>query len=1026
MIDKEQISKLDLQNVEPEHIMELGNDVVEALRTALGDDVLKEIYEAVKGESAEGFGERFAAGIEQYIQEHEEIFSAPDKIEENDVTQEQDIVKENIRESLDDLREKYQTMRDTHLSRNIFVSWEKLRVDMAARNLGEVGADGKYKVSGGTLAVDVLGIIRGNIFETVIEEVVRGILDSIFPADKDPVTVEEDLDVRLETKEDVSDITKEMEQIGEMGVHDNGLIEDISAIDKNSVYAIRAANPLFGQHFGFDMTRQTVDSGSMKVWRGGFHDNVDAVVSGKIRSMGIPNISMVELHGNYYHVSPFGKILNSEIQATRTELPIGQNIPRLDISSGKNKEVFEALAANQGCTVEELKERYTGEVQEAFIDRIETGLEKHGLYIEETALPEVERLKESYESDKFILDSREVSIKKDIEGLKEDDPDVDTLKSDMEDKLKKISGLKEEIDRGISRCESREERLKGTLEQYAECREALQEKGMSSESRYMLVSNIEKEAYGRTEVSNYVPKEVDQTIKDFISDEKEALYRDIELYNEKNPDNSLHERDGNIYNRFGISETGKYNPDMCDDAECPETEDKDELDEFIKGHNSDGFVEFKDYLMERSDADPVEIEEDPNDSKDVETEGEKLDEEDKKNQNAMVENEDEAGREKVDNSEEEPPDSVDTESVSEHSDDEILLNNDLLESEVRKDREEGGFDGDAQEVVQENTSLDSNEVKTEKEELTVDPVVVAQAPEDAVPEILGGKDDDEADRENEKDESDPDNQEDYEKIIDGFQEYLENDTFSFSDDLVPELTDLDMQVVDEIMVNALRDLYLETDETQNERLFSLTMEVASFSENGIMPTIESLVEGLKEKGVSDFDIAHTLNDMEPVVLDGIDELMSISSDDVEQRVVRIGDDIWTVTVDSIVNNVTGLEEDPEQLADLVINAVDKLYGEGIGDIVIEQTEAYRDSEIESNNMDFLDIFFNNSLENTLHQVMQDMMPESVREDFINDTSVEDQLENDVEQKDAIEYEEGFNENDMVMPEIEESSFYEDL
>ena len=63
------------------------------------------------------------------------------------------------------MRAHYQEMRDTHLSRNIFVSWEKLRVDIEARKNDEVGADGKYKVSGGTIAVDVLGIIRGNILK---------------------------------------------------------------------------------------------------------------------------------------------------------------------------------------------------------------------------------------------------------------------------------------------------------------------------------------------------------------------------------------------------------------------------------------------------------------------------------------------------------------------------------------------------------------------------------------------------------------------------------------------------------------------------------------------------------------------------------------------------------------------------------------------------------------------------------------------------------------------------------------------
>ena len=40
------------------------------------------------------------------------------------------------------------------------------------------------------------------------------------------------------------------------------------------------------------------------------------------------------------------------------------------------------------------------------------------------------------------------------------------------------------------------------------------------------------------------------------------------------------------------------------------------------------------------------------------------------------------------------------------------------------------------------------------------------------------------------------------------------------------------------MSTALSELYMETDMSDNARLFSLTAEVAAYSENGIMPCIE--------------------------------------------------------------------------------------------------------------------------------------------------------------------------------------------
>lgn len=145
----EQIRDLSVENVEPEHFIELGSEVVQALRDILGDDAVREIYDVAKGEEKEGFGERFADALERYTEIHGELFHPPDveTLEAADAVSAAD-----IGESLDELRQKYQDMRDTHLSRNIFVSWEKLRVDLAARQNNEVGADGKHKVSGGTIA----------------------------------------------------------------------------------------------------------------------------------------------------------------------------------------------------------------------------------------------------------------------------------------------------------------------------------------------------------------------------------------------------------------------------------------------------------------------------------------------------------------------------------------------------------------------------------------------------------------------------------------------------------------------------------------------------------------------------------------------------------------------------------------------------------------------------------------------------------------------------------------------------------
>lgn len=48
MIDLQQIRELDLETVEPGHFVELGNEVVQALRAELGDEALKSIYDTAR------------------------------------------------------------------------------------------------------------------------------------------------------------------------------------------------------------------------------------------------------------------------------------------------------------------------------------------------------------------------------------------------------------------------------------------------------------------------------------------------------------------------------------------------------------------------------------------------------------------------------------------------------------------------------------------------------------------------------------------------------------------------------------------------------------------------------------------------------------------------------------------------------------------------------------------------------------------------------------------------------------------
>lgn len=1010
MTELEQIRNLNLENVQPEDFVEIGNDVVQALRDVLGDEAVREIYEASKGDSKDGFGERFADALERYTEIHADIFSTeeaePEKIQST-------VLDIDLGPSLDELREKYRTMQETHLSRNIFVSWEKLRVDIAARHNNEVGADGKYKVSGGTIAVDILGIIRGNIFETIIEEVLRGILDSIFPAEKDPVTTDD-----ANAANDIAPMDTEVLQqpfIDSFGVHDTGFVEDASALDRDSVAAVRTANPLYGQHFGFDMTRDSVQSGSMKIWRSGFHQNIDAVINGEVRSVGIPRISMVELGHNLYHVSPFGKVLNSEIKNPKAELPIGSTIERLDISTGSRRQVFEAQAAEQGCTVDELKARYTAEVQEAFIARVENGLEAHAEYLKETSLPEIERLHSSLSGDRFLLDSRETAIKAKIERIPADssDPDQIEKRQALEEKLDRISEHKIEVEQGIHRLEDREARIQATLEQYSECKEALALRETDIGGRYMMVSNLEKEAAGRTEITEYIPRDVDRGLDEFLSDERKEFTADIERYNKDNPDEPLREKDGHVYNRFGVSENGDFVPDMCNDVEKPELESIEDQKEYAATHASDGFTDFKEYLEKaEKEVDKVDVPENENDSIESNTgqEVEAIDKNEEEENSDLVSISPVQATDALEDIADDPKDVVEQSEIGE------TIDNSELEfkenTETKREREEGGYDGDIQDI--ENEEEEAEKVTAvDNEPLTtpIEPIDAAVSQETAL-EIPNNEEKREDKKEDENIEKEKKEEDIYDDIISGFREYLENDTYSFSGDLVSTIENVDTQVADQIMSNALRDLYLETDMSQNDRLFALTAEVAIYSDQGVMPVIEELISGLRENGLSDSDIAQTIIDMEPYIIQGMDDLISITADDVEKRIIHIGEEIWTVSPNSIVNDVTGLEEDPNNLVDLIVQSVNDIYGTGVGDTAAEQAIGNLEGNTDKDGVDFLDEFFNHSLQSTLHQMMIDLIPEDIREDFATADQAKDFM-SDTEFDTGQEQFEGMNESMMI-------------
>ena len=957
----EQIRQLNLADITADHILEIGGDVVSALCDTLGEDTLKTIFEEIREDGDEGFGERLAERLEEYLEPEREVPVAT----EIQPVEETDSLRADISQRLEEMRSHYKEVQETHLSRNIFVSWEKLRVDMAARQAGEVGADGKRMVSGGTIAGDIMGIIRGNIFETLIETAVRGILDSIFPAElRDPVTVEETAGRKIEAAVAGEMIIPELSDA--YGMLDNGILEKgTEVLDSDTVNTIRMSNPLYGQHFGFDMTENGWHTGSMTIYRNEYPQRVDVVDSGTVKTISIPSIRMVELYGNLYHVSPFGKILNSDINNIKTELPIGSSVSQLDVSRGKNAELFEKLAENEGVSLEQLKEQYTVAAEDKFVSRVENNMEAHSVYLRDSAIPETREIADSYRRDLLILDSRETVLSRELIEVKNGEQQsifIDREKV-IQEKIDEIHLLKGELEKGIASCEERMERLESTLERYDECKQELAEKGADSYDRYMAASNVEKEAFGRSDSVEYIPKDTDRAISAAVERERPEFIADVERYNEKNPDNQLREKDGELYNRFGISETGRYDADMCVESEKVERMEPHELDEYERVHAQDSFEEFRASLEEH----PTEVTEAVSREDTGAAVSEAADPVE-----ATVEQEKSREKDRVIAAENFPEE---TEQVREQ-----------VESLEKKDAD-GAYAGD---VEQEEVGADVDGTATAEEiteDISVDPVAAANAEEDSQEQ----EDRDNVIQEEDKEEDEaPDLQN---SIADEFSEYLNSDTYSFETDFLENIgrEELSSPEAEKAMFNVLGDLYMDDNISLDDRLLSLTFEVASFSEQGIMLAVESLISSLSEKGLNEYEIAQILDEIEPVVFEGIQDLVMISEIDHDSRSIRIGEDSWTISPGSIVNDSTGVEEDPEKLTDLIVGAVDKTLGDGIGNATADQAltslQEQGVHDISSHEMDFLDQFFGGALESTLQQIYNDFVPESMRDMVSNDDNL---------------------------------------
>lgn len=291
---------------------------------------------------------------------------------------------------------KYEDSKDKYLFRNTFVLLDRLELNIAAYNAGRPGDRGQA-VSGGDIAMNVIELLRSNLWDSVIEIGVRAIFDKIYPAD-----------AKVD-KPAPTGPTEHVERIdyGEVSSDIPGIFKDNGDIEKSSrrdgVTPPASDNPGVGRFWGADLTREPLDKfrdPSMAVHNCG-KGTVDTYRSASgIEEIKIPPLRLVEFEGYKYLVDPFGQTLKSDVitdaPADRYDAITRPPFESLDISAnGKSAQIVAEAAASKGMTLEEYKDRISTFSKEAYIDRTAHFIDKHSDYLEKKLIPSMKTELES-------------------------------------------------------------------------------------------------------------------------------------------------------------------------------------------------------------------------------------------------------------------------------------------------------------------------------------------------------------------------------------------------------------------------------------------------------------------------------------------------------------------------------------------------------------------------------------------------------------------------------------------------------
>lgn len=407
---------------------------------------------------------------------------------------------ENPQAKYEIAKEKYEEIKDKYLFRNTFVCVDKLAMNVEAYFAKEDGANGR-PVSGGELAMNVIELVRSNLFSSVFEVAVRSYFDEVFPAvEKNGVSREETPNIgHIDKTANITDFS---------GKHG-----DTGIVDVDAAKGVTTENPAYGKYMGADTTVESVyNDDGMKVYNCGPKDVDFTVATGLVDKdgnadiMNVPPIRLVMNGESRYLVDPFGQTLKSNVTTDAKTLAQQDAICKphfaaLDISDGPHGEQrIEAVAASRGMDIRDCKRDIVDHSMQNYVDRGLSDIQKHGEYIKEKLLPDtLSELSGCRERIAFLDDVKGAFEKRIENPTGYDTKDMTERFSGFVDHIDMMQGKLVKLEAGLA---GRVEKLSETLDLYKTvstvCREI-----RDVDEKFTTVARGSSQAYGKIDNPYY-------------------------------------------------------------------------------------------------------------------------------------------------------------------------------------------------------------------------------------------------------------------------------------------------------------------------------------------------------------------------------------------------------------------------------------------------------------------------------------------------------------------------------------------